>query len=514
MGKWGGVIILSFTIDLLSTAHLQPASLFALFNIALFNNDSLAIDSSAFKTGGIVLNLALISIVIIIIGLLTRLILTSKRLQGASLFNRLFMVVAITSAFFSAVSSAIGFGLITSQENVDFFRNTILPPAFGVFVFFVTLAIWIGGAELVRNRDWFRGMSGRTGLMGFYADFLFFIERCVKLFILIPILAVILFLVSTWTSVVGIAGVDAVRYSYNFEITRLQTECSSIVAFRQNDLLLLDDLRLAANDVRRTAKRELETGGQTGLRGRGAVTDYFNGVADWLGALEQGATQLVDSEQNQQNISPYTTSVCADFAASLKTKLSKNAFNNYDLWVREFETEYEKFRLNLNRWRLDQRLILLIESQLNNFERANPKPYNNGNTQTATIQNNVIDQYADEVRTALQKLIRKQKTKKPSIPLLSAAQLSPERGLAIFAALLNPEQTKEDPAKKRRTRAIVEQEFIPGLSTITPRDAVLKNFQLFSDVWALALSWDFASYILLLAYLFFPSAERAANYKD
>ncbi|MEO0851207.1 MAG: hypothetical protein AAFY04_07345, partial [Pseudomonadota bacterium] len=55
---------------------------------------------------------------------------------------------------------------------------------------------------------------------------------------------------------------------------------------------------------------------------------------------------------------------------------------------------------------------------------------------------------------------------------------------------------------------------IPGLSVITPRDAVLKNFQIFSDVWALAMSWDYASYILLLAFLFFPSAERAAGFKD
>ncbi|MEO0611981.1 MAG: hypothetical protein AAFY83_01505, partial [Pseudomonadota bacterium] len=138
--------------------------------------------------------------VLILIGTMTYLILTARQLRGSSLFNRLFIVVAVTSACFSSISSAIGFGLITSQENEDLFRNAVLPPAFGMFVFFVTVAIWVGGAELVRNRDWFRALEGRSGPM---ADGLFFLERVVKLFVVIPILAMILFLVSTWTSVVG-----------------------------------------------------------------------------------------------------------------------------------------------------------------------------------------------------------------------------------------------------------------------------------------------------------------------
>ncbi len=78
-------------------------------------------------------------------------ILTSHRLHGSSLFNRLFIVVAVTSGFFSALRSAIGFSLITSQENDDFLRNVIMPPAFGVFVFFLAVAIWVGGAEFVRR---------------------------------------------------------------------------------------------------------------------------------------------------------------------------------------------------------------------------------------------------------------------------------------------------------------------------------------------------------------------------
>ncbi|HNS86089.1 MAG TPA: hypothetical protein PKH09_04230, partial [Parvularculaceae bacterium] len=141
------------------------------------------------------------AIVLAVLGAITFLILTSARLSGSSLFNRLFIVVATTSAFFSAVSSAVGFSLITSQESPDFFRNSILPPAFGVFVFFLAVAIWIGGAELVRHRDWFRGL-GR----GPVATTLHFIERSLKIFIVIPILSLILFVVSTWTTTVGIAG--------------------------------------------------------------------------------------------------------------------------------------------------------------------------------------------------------------------------------------------------------------------------------------------------------------------
>ena len=128
------------------------------------------------------------SIVLMLMALLTGAILTSRRLDGSSLFNRLFIIVATTSGFFSAVSSAIGFQLIVGQESDDLFRNSLLPPAFGVFVFFLAVAIWVGGAELVRERDWFRGM-GR----GFVSDMAFFLERALKLFVVIPVLAVILF---------------------------------------------------------------------------------------------------------------------------------------------------------------------------------------------------------------------------------------------------------------------------------------------------------------------------------
>ena len=125
---------------------------------------------------------------LVILGTVTFAILTTSRLSGSSLFNRLFVVVATTSAFFSAVSSAIGFSLITSQESADFFRNAILPPAFGVFVFFLGVAIWIGGAELVRHSDWFRNLGD-----GPIATALHFVERSIKIFIIIPILSLILF---------------------------------------------------------------------------------------------------------------------------------------------------------------------------------------------------------------------------------------------------------------------------------------------------------------------------------
>jgi len=157
-----------------------------------------------------------------------------------------------------------------------------------------------------------------------------------------------------------------------------------------------------------------------------------------------------------------------------------------------------------------------MEQQLSNFDRANPKPLFGRGAQ-GNIQQTVINRYTDEVTRALKSIIRKQKSNKPPIPMLSASQRSPERGLAIFTTWFSPQDnapTDEVTKPPRRTQAVVEAETIPSLSVITPRDAVLKNFQIFSDVWALALAWDYASYILLLAFLFFPSAERAAQYKD
>ena len=467
--------------------------------------------------GGRLTAIIIAFVVMALLAIVTWRIVISKSMRESSLFTRLFVVVAVSSAFFSAVSSAIGFGLITSQENSDFLRNVMLPPAFGLFVFFLTVAIWVGGSELVRQRDWFRYMDGRQGWGGFLADMLHFLERAVKLFIVIPILGAILFFVSTWTSVVGIGGVDAVRYTYAGELTRLQTECAGIVAYRQKDFLFQDDLALAVSDVERVSRNERESGGQTGLAGRGAATDYIDGVAEWLSELERSVTTIIDDGRkgDENGLSPYDEKVCGRQVEALKAKLSRNAFDNFDLWAREFETGYEDFRLTINRWRQDRRIENLLDQQLANFDRANPKPILNPNSRSSAIAQTVIDRYADEVTSALKSLIRKQRLRKPPEPIPSAAEKSPERGINILLSIFSPE-TEQAPVEEKRARtlSVVQAETIPKLSTMTPRDAVLKNFNIFSDVWVLALSWDYASYILLLAYLFFPSAERRSEFKD
>lgn len=443
--------------------------------------------------------------VLLVMGFVVAAILTSGRLKTSSLFNRLFIIVAVAAGFFSAVSSAIGFSLITSQESDDFFRNAALPPAFGVFVFFLAVAIWVGGAEFVRHRDWFRGVGG-----GFFSDMLFFVERCLKLFIVIPFLAIILFFVSTWTTVVGIGGADAVRHTYAFEIDRLQAECAGITAYRQRDFLFLEDLRLSVNDVTRVAANERNGGAQSGAAGAGAVTDYFIGLADWYRGLEESVAAIIEAP-DPSGADPYDPEICAANVDELKRLLSLNAFDNYDLWARVFETRFNDFVSVLNRWRHDRRIERLLDQQLSNFDRANPKPVE---TRITAAQKRAIDSYAEDVESALKTLIRKQKLAKPPIPLKSAAELSPARGLDIFRSWLNPPETETEDEKVSRTQSVVENEFVPGLSTISPRDAVLKNANIFSDIWALALSWDYAPYILMFAFLFFPSAERSARYKD
>lgn len=432
-------------------------------------------------------------------------LLTSRRLKGSSLFNRLFIIVAVTSGFFSAISSAIGFSLITSQETDDFFRNDVLPPAFGAFVFFLAVAIWVGGAEFVRNRDWFRGLS-----QGFGGDMLFFVERCIKLFVVIPILALILFFVSTWTTVVGIGGVDAVRHTYQFEIARLQSECAGITAYRQRDFLFLADLHLSVSDSERAAQTERSAGSITGSAGDGAVSDYFTGLATWYGALANSVAVIIESD-DPSGVDPYNPEICADRIDTLNELLSRNAFDNIDLWSREFEAEFNDFVSVLNRWRHDRRIETLLDQQLASFARANPKP---NSARLSTAQNRAINRYADDVEAALRSLIRKQKLAKPPVPLKSAAELSPARGLDIINELFAEPAAPAPEERISRTQAVVAAEFVPSLSTITPRDAVLKNANIFSDIWALAVSWDYAAYILMFAFLFFPSAERAAGYKD
>ena len=443
--------------------------------------------------------------VIIIMSVLVGSILTSSRLRGSSLFNRLFIVVAVSSGFFSAVSSAIGFALITSQENEDFLRNTILPPAFGYFVFFLAVAIWVGGAELVRHRDWFRNMeSGAAG------DLLFFLERCLKLFVVIPILGVILFFVSTWTTVVGMGGVDAVRHTYLYEVDRLQSECAGITSYRQRDFLFRQDLQISVNDLSRVARNERESGSQSGAAGDGAVSDYFDGLAEWYVLLGDNVEAIIEGD-DPSGADPYDPAVCADRVDELKTLLSRNAHDNYDLWAREFETKFNAFASILNRWRQDRRIEDFVDAQLDNFYRANPKPVGVRMTQA---QRDAIDRYAEDVETALASLVRSQKLAKPPVPIKSYAELYPARGLEIFDEVFSPKEEPVEEERVSRRIEVVKAEFIPSLSTITPRDAVLKNANIFSDIWALAFAWDYAAYVLMLAYLFFPSAERAAGFKN
>ncbi len=443
--------------------------------------------------------------VLLLMGGVTYKILTTGRLAGSSLFNRLFIVVATSSMFFSAISSAIGFSLITSQQTSDFFRNAILPPAFGVFVFFLGVAVWIGGAELVRHRDWFRGLGD-----GPVATALHFIERSIKIFIIIPVLSLILFVVSTWTTVVGIAGVDAVRASYAAELDRLQAECAGVVAWRQKDRAVLEDLRLSVRTTTDAAAREREGGFQTGSAGRGAVAGYIDGVAQWYGAVEESVAATIAAD-DPTGLSPFEPEICARKSAELRGLLAANAYANYDLWASRFETTYNDFAIVLNRWRQDHRVETLMQSQLDSFDRANPKPV----AGISPAQSRAINGFADQVTGTLKKLISSQKRNKPSPPLRSAAELSPERGLDIVAALFrkSPEAVAKE-ERKSRTAEFVAAERIPVLSEITPRDAVLKQAQAFSDVWALGFAWDYASYILMLAFLFFPSAERAAGRKD
>ena len=219
------------------------------------------------------------------------------------------------------------------------------------------------------------------------------------------------------------------RHTYGEELSRLQTECTGIIAYRKNDQLFLDDLNAAARDVARAADREQNSGGQTGLRGKGTTTDYINGVAQWLSALENSALKIF--EENKSQNSPYSERICTERVDGMRIMLSRNAFENYDLWVREFETEFEDFRLTLNSWRLDQRLQNFLEQQLANFDRANPVPFTQSG-RLGELQRGVIESYSKEVTDALKSLLRKQKARKPPIPLPSEAEKSPERRLAIF----------------------------------------------------------------------------------
>lgn len=417
---------------------------------------------------------------------------TTRRLDGSSLFNRFFVLVAGASGFFSAVSSAIGFSLITSQETSDFFRNAVLPPAFGAFVFFLSLAVWVGGAELVRHRDWFRGMS-----KGFASDALYFLERALKIFIVVPLLSVILFVVSTWTTVVGLGGVDAVRYVYGGEIERVQSDCVALTQWRGRDVAIRNSMRLSSEQVARAARAEAQGGLQSGAAGQGAVAAYLNGVADWYADLELGVSNIVDEDS-----APRDGAHCGQWAEEMRALLARDPYTNYDAWARQFQARFNDETVTVNAFRGDKRIETLLDQQLAAFDRANPKP-----VLASAAQRTAIDRFEKDVKGQLSALLRDLRGTKGRAPrpLPSAAEVQPERGLAILAAWFRPEAKAAASPRPRVTAS---------LSTITPRDAVLLHADVFSDVWALGIAWDYAAYLLMLAYLFFPSAERAAGRKD
>ncbi|MBY0423771.1 MAG: hypothetical protein K2Q06_15815, partial [Parvularculaceae bacterium] len=132
-------------------------------------------------------------------------------------------------------------------------------------------------------------------------------------------------------------------------------------------------------------------------------------------------------------------------------------------------------------------------------------------------QREAIRRFDADVRKSLKDLLGDMRERRnfPPKPLPSAAELEPERGLAAAAKWFRPKAEEVKAAKpKPRTIAAVEAERIAPLSTISPRDAVILHADVFSDVWALGIAWDYAAYLLMLAYLLFPSAERAAGWKD
>jgi hypothetical protein len=438
--------------------------------------------------GGVALGAALV-VVIAVAALVA--VFATRRLEGSSLFNRFFVLVAGASGFFSAVSSAIGFSLITSQETTDFLRNAVLPPAFGAFVFFLSLAVWVGGAELVRHRDWFRGMAPSLA-----SDALFFLERALKLFIVVPLLSVILFVVSTWTTVVGLGGVDAVRYVYGGEIERLQSDCAALTQWRGRDLSIRDQMRLSSEQVARSARAEAQGGLQSGAVGEGAVAAYLKGVSDWYADLERGVSAIVAADA-----APRDSAACAASTQDLRTMLARDPYANYDAWAREFQARFNDRALTLNAWRTDRRIETLLDQQLAAFDRANPKP-----VLASPAQRAAIDRFEKDVKDQLKALLRDLRSAKGRAPrpLPAAADAHPERGLAILVSWFEPDAAEKAPPRPRATAP---------LSTITPRDAVLLHADVFSDVWALGIAWDYAAYLLMLAYLFFPSAERAAGRK-
>lgn len=384
---------------------------------------------------------------------------------GYSLFHSFFSIVALISAGFSALTSFLGVRIIFESETESLFSSFILPFGLSLFIFVYALALWIGGSDLVRRQYWAE--------RGFGA----FLERLLK-WLILALPGIGLFVLSTWTSALGLGGRDAIRIHYTAEVARLLADCEATAQFRAREDDFLANLEITVKQLRELSAQERERGVISGVAGAGDVVNYVERLSAWLALITQEASGLRDGGE--------LAAMCEKSGDSLLKELGKIGGTAFKPWERRFIDRFDTLRTEINEARTKGSPIGFVGEQVAAMETKVVRP-ELGPSPTAQSLRAAIDRYAERVHTALSALISKYGASPPA-PL-------PPTAVWGVGDLFDADGTSTE-GQSAST--------VPGLAVISARGAIWQYGDALFDIWAFALVWDFASYLLMIVYILFP----------
>ena len=409
---------------------------------------------------------------------------SSRLARGASMFSALYTLVAALSATMSAFTSFLGVQLVFQTENASLFSNWILPLFLSAFVFVFALALWVGGGDAVHTRHWSPGGRGAGSV------FLGFFERLTK-WVLLAIPACGLFILSTWTSALGLGGKEAVKLHYELEVARLVGECERTVQYTANEDAFLRNLQQTVTNLKTLAEAE-RSGALSGIAGAGPASTYLLRLTEWLDGLTESAESQITVGRGRGGLEEMR-GLCTRESEGFARRFKNIETWNFRRWERLFAADFDQFRATLTDWRDRPTIIAFVETQLAARDLAVSPPALGSGPQ-ADRTRAMLQAYTAQVESRLRDLIAEFGGGPPRpLPANTAWSL----------ADLLPIATPSAPAatESRGTE-------IAGLQFISARQAILQYAFLAIDIWAFAIAWDFASYALIIIYIFFPGLGR------
>ena len=299
-------------------------------------------------------------------------------------------------------------------------------------------------------------------------------------------------MLSTWTSALGLGGKDAVRRHYEVEVARLIAECERAVEAPRNEEAFLTNLDQTVANLIRIAREE-RRGALSGMSGSGPAREYLERLSGWLSSVAKSARQQIATEKGG-NRSEEILKACMKDGRALNKRLDKIETTNFKKWERNFARAFDKMRLKIIDLRKRATVLTFVEAQLEAMDLSVVPPQM-PNTPTGKRVAAQLEAYTDQVRLRLSELIGRFDTMPPR-------PLPPTPTWSVADLLTSAESSAPSTPKADDGRDI------PALQQTSARQAIWQYAYQAFDIWAFALSWDFASYALIIIYVVFPGLDR------